>query len=354
MRIFLTGATGLIGGALAGALLDAGHEVVALVRGAGRSMIDMEGCDRAGEVSAVAGDIALPGFGLVTQPDGLDLVIHCAATVAFDAPAEQHEAINVGGTREAIALARAAGCPLLHVSTAYVCGRRDGPVPEAPVDLAADFANGYEASKARAEALVLAARGEGLVAAIARPGIVLGRLVDGAIRKIDGFHHLFRLFGSPLLGPVPALPHAGFAIVPIDHVVAGLRAMAEDMAAFDGRAVHLVGAEPFVMAEMLRIVALYGDTHPAEMIAPEAYDPAMLDRRRQMVHRRVGAQYFDYFLRCPRFEARGLEEVAGIAAPLIDEAAFRRMIDFCVETGFLDWEVPVSESPPHPTPAHPE
>jgi thioester reductase-like protein len=200
MHVFLTGATGLVGGALAGALLDARHRVTALVRGEGRDVLDMDGRDRIGEIAVVQGDVAQPGFGMAEPHTGVDLLIHCAATVDFAASDAVHEAVNVGGTAHAIALSRAWNCPLLHVSTAYVCGRADGVIGEEPADPLASFTNGYEASKARAEALVEAARRDGLVAAIARPAIIVGRLSDGAIARIDGFHHLFRLFGSPLLG----------------------------------------------------------------------------------------------------------------------------------------------------------
>lgn len=337
MHVFLTGATGLVGGALAGALLDAGHRVTALVRGEGRDILDMDGRNRIGELAVVQGDVALPGFGMAEPPPAIDLLVHCAATVDFAASEAVHEAVNVGGTAHAIALARAWGCPLLHVSTAYVCGRADGAIGEGPADPGATFTNGYEASKARAETLVEAARAQGLVAAIARPAIIVGRLSDGAIARIDGFHHLFRLFGSPLLGDVPAACDAAFAIVPICHVTAGLMAMAADMAAFDGARVHLVGAEPFAMADMLRIVAGYPGTVPARMIDPATYDPAALDRRTAMVHRRIGPQFFDYFLRSPCFAGGSLQRITGSDAPRVDEAAFRRMIDHCVKVGFLDW-----------------
>jgi thioester reductase-like protein len=337
MHVFLTGATGLVGGSLAGALLDAGHRVTALVRGEGRDVLDMDGRDRIGELAVVQGDVALPGFGMAELATGIDLLVHCAATVDFAASDAVHATVNVGGTAQAIALAQAWACPLLHVSTAYVCGRADGVIDEAPADPQASFTNGYEASKARAEALVEEARAQGLVTAIARPAIIVGRSSDGAIARIDGFHHLFRLFGSPLLGDVPAASQAAFAIVPICHVTAGLMAMAEDMAAFDGARVHLAGAAPFAMADMLRIVADYPGTVPARMIAPASYDPARLDRRTAMVHRRIGPQFFDYFLRAPRFAGDSLERIAGIAPPQIDDAAFQRMIDHCVKVGFLDW-----------------
>ncbi|MCO5792792.1 MAG: SDR family oxidoreductase [Blastomonas sp.] len=337
MHIFLTGATGLVGGALAGALLDAGHRVTALVRGEGRDVLDMDQRDRISEIHVLQGDVALPGFGLAETPRDIDLLVHCAATVDFAAEDAVHQAVNVGGTAHAVALAQAWDCPLLHVSTAYVCGRADGLIAETAANPAADFTNGYEASKARAEALVDAARAAGLAAAIARPAIIVGRLSDGAIARIDGFHHLFRLFGSPLLGAVPAASDAAFAIVPICHVTAGLMAMVQGFAAFDGQRVHLVGAAPFAMTDMLAIVGDYPGTVPATIMPPPDYHASERDRRVAMVHRRIGPQFFDYFQRSPRFSGEALARLADIPPPVIDEPAFRRMIDHCVRAGFLDW-----------------
>ncbi|MEM1132779.1 MAG: SDR family oxidoreductase [Pseudomonadota bacterium] len=337
MRVLLTGATGLVGGALAGALLDSGHHIVGVLRGEGRTMLDMDGQDRAAEITPLQGDVTQPSFGLTGLPDDIDLVIHCAATTDFTASDAVYETVNIGGARNAVALAQQLDAALLHVSTAYVCGRADGPVSEMPANPEGDFTNGYERSKAIAESHVMQARKQGLVAAIARPSIIVGRLSDGAIPRQDDFYHLFRLFGSPLLQRVPAIDGAAFAIVPLDHVVSGLMEMAENMAQFDGDAVHLVADKPFPLADMLDIVAEYARASPAEIVHPDTYDVDQLDRRSLMVHRKVGAQFFEYFARVPLFESRVLAEKAGIIAPHIDKAALRRMVDYCHRTGFLDW-----------------
>ncbi|MEZ5708240.1 MAG: SDR family oxidoreductase [Blastomonas sp.] len=337
MRVFITGASGLVGGALAGGLLDAGHEVAALVRDPGGGIIDTDRRDRTAEADLHIGDVSLPDFGMADIGSQIDCLVHCAAITDFMASEQAFEAVNIAGTRHALALARRWQCPLLHVSTAYVCGEADGAIDEVPANIDGQFTNGYEASKARAETLVRAAQREGQVAAIARPGIVVGRMSDGAIGRFDGFYHMFALLGSPLLGGVPATAHAGFALVPMDHVIVGLMAMIADMPGYDGRIAHLVAERPFAMADMLRIVADYPGTTAAHIVPPHAYDPAILDRRTAMVHRRVGNQYFSYFSRAPHFASRTVEAISGLKAPVIDEAAFRRMIDYCVDQGFLDW-----------------
>jgi nucleoside-diphosphate-sugar epimerase len=337
VRILLSGATGLVGGALAGRLLDDGHQLYALVRGMGRQILDLNGRNRIDDVTALQGDIVLPLWGMDALPDSIDLVIHCAATTDFAASPEVYASINIGGAEAAIAIAKALDAALLHVSTAYVCGQADGPVAEIPADLSRNFTNGYERSKAQAEMRVMAAMRGGLTAAIARPSIITGQLKDGSIPRQDDFYNLFRLFGSPLLGKVPAAHGAAFALVPICHVIAGLSAMAEDMNIFAGDAVHLVAAKPYPLSDMLALVAEYPGASAAQIVNPDDYDPATLDRRQAMVHRKVGAQFFDYFLRTPLFASDILREKAGICAPEIDRAALRRMADYCHETGFLDW-----------------
>jgi HAD superfamily hydrolase (TIGR01490 family) len=69
-------------------------------------------------------------------PGGIDVVIHCAATVAFDPPIDEGFQTNLYGAvslYEAVLAANAAP-HLLHVSTAYVAGVRKGVIPEATLD----------------------------------------------------------------------------------------------------------------------------------------------------------------------------------------------------------------------------
>ena len=336
MRIFLTGATGLLGGCIAGALLDAGHHVTALTRGK-NAVIDMDCRNRGDEVRFANGDITLPGFGMERMPDGIDLLIHCAALTDFAAHQADYDAINIAGTVHAIDLARTWDCPLLHVSTAYVCGRRDGEIAEAPLGDESDFTNGYEASKAAAERIIMAAVGQGLRAAIARPSIIVGRNSDGKIPVMDNFYQLFRLMGSGKLGQIPFEKSAAFNLVSIDHVVAGVVAMAEDIKAFAGQAVHLTAPNQVLAHDLVTLIASYDGAQPVELVETETYDEGALSPSHRRMHRRIGPLYFEYFKRAPVFETQALSEKLGLDCPPVDHEALKRMIDYCVSTGFLKW-----------------
>ena len=201
MKVLVTGAAGLIGGELCARLAHGGHAVTALVH---RRPEVLGNAGRVVPVAAVLrGDVTQPGLGLGARPPALDLVIHCAAALEFDAPEAQLSAINVAGTRHAAAFAKAAGARLLHVSTAYVCGLSEGPIAEAPVAPGTRFANNYEASKAAAEAVV---RASGVPQAIARPSIVLGDSATGAIREFPAICNLFRLMARGTIRTLPVAP----------------------------------------------------------------------------------------------------------------------------------------------------
>src|SRR4029079_1801244 len=83
---------------------------------------------------------------LPTLPGDLDAVVHCAGDVSFDPPVDEGFRTNVIGTRELLARVREAGPDVhyVHISTAYVAGRRRGSIPEGPVpqvlDLEAELA----------------------------------------------------------------------------------------------------------------------------------------------------------------------------------------------------------------------
>ncbi|MBA2344911.1 MAG: HAD-IB family hydrolase [Rubrobacter sp.] len=99
-------------------------------------------------------DLGLGGEDLAELSREVDVVIHSAASVVFDAPLDAAVNSNVGGTLGLLNLAREwEKRPLfVHVSTAYVSGVRKGLIPEDPPG---DASPNGTALDAREEALKL-------------------------------------------------------------------------------------------------------------------------------------------------------------------------------------------------------
>lgn len=160
-RILLTGVTGFLGKVWLAHLLEAAPGVarVHLLVRAGRARGGARGRledllatspafwplhERHGaglgrflgaRLDVLAGDVASPDLGLdaatLARLEGrLDLVLHLAGVTDLEPDVEQALATNVDGARHALEVARRTGARLLHVSTAYVAGRRRGLVAE--------------------------------------------------------------------------------------------------------------------------------------------------------------------------------------------------------------------------------
>ncbi|MGH3012941.1 MAG: NAD-dependent epimerase/dehydratase family protein [Gaiellaceae bacterium] len=135
MNVYVSGATGFVGGHVAREL----HERGADVRDQRVDLLDRPGLER-----AVA---------------GCDAVVHVAALYSFDAPAEEFERVNVEGTRTLLGAAAQAGVSrVVHCSTAGTCG----PVPgrqatEEDEPPSWDLEVPYKRTKVAAERLALEA-----------------------------------------------------------------------------------------------------------------------------------------------------------------------------------------------------
>jgi uncharacterized protein YbjT (DUF2867 family) len=101
MRVFITGATGFVGPAVANSIVDAGHELRVLERKPGSWMEAGIRCQ-----SAVQGDVTDPNS-LRTAVQDVDVVVHLVA-IRQGRPAE-FERVMIGGTRNLLAAAREAG-----------------------------------------------------------------------------------------------------------------------------------------------------------------------------------------------------------------------------------------------------
>ena len=277
----------------------------------------------------------------------------------FNLSESVYREVNIGGTANVLALIGQGGqvpIPLLHLSTAYVCGERSGPVEEGELDVGQRYANGYESSKAEAERLVRTAQQHGGISAVARPSIVVGRYRDGTIGQFTNVYALIRLVtaghihvpGAPLLPywtrsrsqnaarhRLPASRCASLDLVPIDHVIGGLTDIAERMGAAAGRTYHLVSGAP-VPVSALRTLALgYQHLHAPRFVAPEIFERARLARAEQTLDRRVTSFYASYLQRDPWFQDANLRALSGRGCPPPDQAFLRRMIDYGIATGYL-------------------
>ncbi|WBU38797.1 NAD-dependent epimerase/dehydratase family protein [Homoserinibacter sp. YIM 151385] len=170
MTILVTGATGLVGTRLIPRLVDAGHDVRALVR-AGKTVSG---------VDTVEGDLLDPTT-LPGAVDGVDQVVHLAAVLRTSDPADVTRA-NVDGTSNLIAAVaeHAPAARTIMASTGLVYAAdlprpaREGDPTTAPMP--------YPASKVVAEQ---ALRDSGLTWSILRFGFVYGD-GDGHLQAAPG------------------------------------------------------------------------------------------------------------------------------------------------------------------------
>ena len=343
MRILVTGAGGLLGRELTGHLAERGHGIVALQhrnttlrRNDGRLLPATAWAGSLpgpGRIVTLAGDVRQPGLGLRDgPPPGLDLIVHCAAVTGFSLAAEAYESVNVRGT--ANVLASTGQIPVLHVSTAYVSGRRNGVIPEGEGDAGHGFHNGYERSKAAAEALATAAAA-GRAVAIARPSIVVGDSRTGAVGVFGSIYGLIRLVAEGRIGTLPAAPGATLDLVPIDHVVGGLTDIAENMQIAAGRTFHLVSGSPVPVAALAGLAEDYPALHAPRLVPPEQFDPVALPPNERNLVTQVSALLEGYLQSDPRFEDRNLHILSGRQCPATGHPFLRRLLDHCLATGYI-------------------
>jgi nucleoside-diphosphate-sugar epimerase len=175
VHVLVTGASGFVGSWTVAALLDAGHEVTALVRDPEKAVrvLGARGVDD-DAVRLAPGDI-LDAGSVEEALDGCEGAIHAAAAIGVTSGGrvsvlEQ----NVTGTRNVVGLALAAGCdPVVHLSTVAVFVPPSGPIINSGSRLASPRTD-YGRSKVIAERELRVRQQAGDPVTIVYPGGILG------------------------------------------------------------------------------------------------------------------------------------------------------------------------------------
>ncbi|MEX0838907.1 MAG: NAD-dependent epimerase/dehydratase family protein [Parvibaculum sp.] len=167
MKIFITGASGFVGGAAARELAR-DNEVLALSRSEKSDAII-----KALGATPVRGDLKNIDAPML---NGVDAVVHCAAKVETWGPMREFIDINVKGTERLLKAARKAGVKrFVHIGTeaALFYGQAMNDLDEtAPMAFTSPLP--YPRSKALAERAVRAANADGFTAIVLRPRFIWG------------------------------------------------------------------------------------------------------------------------------------------------------------------------------------
>ncbi len=253
---FVTGGSGFIGGRLIERLVADGWRVRALARSDASAGVV---ADRGAE--AVRGELA-DVAALADGARGCEVAFHCAAHLGDWGEPEDFERGNVQGSANVVEACRRAGVRrLVHVGTeaAILAGQ---PLVDADESepLRPDSPALYSASKARAEALVLAADGDGLETVVIRPRFVWGRGDTTLLPR------MVEMVQSGRFAWIGGGRHRT-SITHVDNVVEGLVLAADD--ATPGRPYFVTDGDPVVFRDFItELLATQGVDAPTRSVPP--------------------------------------------------------------------------------------
>ena len=271
-RIFLTGASGVLGHALLAELDE--NEVICLTHSR-PAPVPAE--------SQIRGDLQQPRMGL-SEPEFRELarrtrsVVHAAAQTNWSRDPEEIVRTNRVGTESALELAALAEVPIHYVSTAFMSMAGGTRIRSGRAEQVLDMDRGVDAylgSKAEADELVA---NSGLPHTIIRPSYIVGDSRTGEIARFQGLHKVVSLALRGMVPVVPMKPDAYADFVPQDLVARAMVALIENDAN-DGEVWITAGERAMRAIEFLELaVGLAEELGLDPPVKPRLVPPGIVDR----------------------------------------------------------------------------
>ncbi len=221
-------------------------------------------------VRVSTGDVVCMDLGLSGQEvrelrASVRWVFHLAGIYYLGSEPDEMSLVNVEGTRNVIAFAsELPGLErLVHYSTAFVSGTRDGVIMEHDLTSPARFRNAFERTKFVAEHAIREASTE-LPVTIVRPSLIVGDSTTGEIDRMDGPHFFMRvLVNLPLDIHLPLVGRGNYPLnlVPADFVVEAMSYIGRHSESV-GKTYHLVDLNPLPSRKVFDILCGLADKKP--------------------------------------------------------------------------------------------
>jgi dihydroflavonol-4-reductase len=331
-RVFVTGASGFIGGALASRLLESGDQVVGLARSdAAAEKVAARGAEVA------RGDL-LDEKSLAAGMVGCDLAYHVAGMNAHcPSDPEMMLRVNVAGAEAAVRAAARAGVDrLIYTSSAAALGEPAGTVGTEDCTHRGSYLSVYDRSKHEGEQAVFAAAAETGVEAVAvNPSSVQGPPRAGGNGAI---------LIAYLNGKLPVFVDTHVSVVDIDDCVEGHLLAAERGAS--GRRYVLNGATLDSLEALAIVSELSGVRERVRMIpAPAARAAASIVEAAYRLRRKtpsVCRARVRTILHGHRYDgSRATRELGLEYTPVAH--TFARTIEWAVEAGLVTRPLPFAQ-----------
>ena len=257
MRVLVTGASGMLGRAVASELVARGN----IVRTFQRRPSKILGVEDAQGSITVAGD-------LNEAVRGMDAVVHLAAKVSLAGDPADFARVNIGGTRSLLASASDQGLSrFVYVSSPSVAHTGSsivgsGAGPATPLTVRGEYAR----TKAVAEQLALAADTAKFRVVAVRPHLVWGPGDTQLVQRVVDRARAGRL---PVIGHGAALVDSTY----VDNAASAIIAALDRCDEIHGRAFVVSNGEPRPVAELIASMCLAAGVEP-----PSRQIPAVVAR----------------------------------------------------------------------------